>query len=93
MRTTRPSRPWPLGLGPGPTTAQPARLQNVAATATGDVQALTDKGTGSTTGDFGQKSKGTSAYTTYLELSPNRKRIALALAALGLGAAVRKLAR
>jgi len=50
-------------------------------------------GPGSSTGDFGEGSKGTSPYTTYLELRPNRKRAALALAALGLGAAVRKLAR
>jgi hypothetical protein len=37
--------------GSGALTTQPARLQNIAATATGDVQALTDKGTGSTTGE------------------------------------------
>jgi NAD(P)-dependent dehydrogenase (short-subunit alcohol dehydrogenase family) len=50
-------------------------------------------GTGSAEGDFGGKSKGTSLYTRFLEMNPNRKRVALLLAALGLGAAVRKLAR
>jgi hypothetical protein len=51
------------------------------------------EGTGSAEGDFGSQSKGTSLYTRYLELSPTRKRVAMLLAALGLGAAVRKLAR
>ena len=50
-------------------------------------------GLGSTSGDFSEGSKRTSLYTTYLELSPNRKRAALLLAALGIGAAVRRLAR
>jgi short-subunit dehydrogenase len=50
-------------------------------------------GPGSAEGDFGQKSKGTSLYTRYLEMSPNRKRAALLLAAIGFGAAVRRLAR
>jgi NAD(P)-dependent dehydrogenase (short-subunit alcohol dehydrogenase family) len=49
-------------------------------------------GAGSAEGDFGEKSKSTSLYTRYLEMSPNRKRVAILLAALGLGAAVRKLA-
>ena len=50
-------------------------------------------GIGAAAGDFGERSKGASPYTTLLELSPNRKRAALLLAALGVGAAVRKLAR
>jgi short-subunit dehydrogenase len=50
-------------------------------------------GKGSAEGDFGRKSKGTSPYTRYLELNPNAKRVALLAAALGLGAAFRKLAR
>jgi short-subunit dehydrogenase len=50
-------------------------------------------GTGSVEGDFGERSKGASLYTRYLEMSPNRKRAALVLAVLGFGAAVRKLAR
>jgi len=50
-------------------------------------------GKGSTEGDFGEKSKSTSVYTRYLELSPNRKRVALLFTAVGIGAAFRKLAR
>jgi short-subunit dehydrogenase len=50
-------------------------------------------GAGSATGDFGQNSKGASPYTNLLELSPNRKRAALFVAAIGLGAVARKLAR
>jgi len=50
-------------------------------------------GRGSAEGEFGEKSKATSLYTQYLELSPKRKRAALLLAALGIGAAVRKLGR
>jgi short-subunit dehydrogenase len=50
-------------------------------------------GAGSAEGDFGANSKTTSLYTRHLELSPGRKRLALLLAALGVGAAVRKLAR
>jgi short-subunit dehydrogenase len=49
-------------------------------------------GTGSAEGDFGGQSKGTSVYTRYLELSPARKRVAMLVAALGIGAALRKLA-
>jgi len=49
-------------------------------------------GRGSAEGDFGQKSKTTSLYTRYLEMSPNRKRVALLFAALGLGTAFRKIA-
>ena len=49
-------------------------------------------GRGSAEGDFGEKSKTTSLYTRYLEMSPNRKRVALLLAALGLGTAFRKIA-
>jgi hypothetical protein len=49
-------------------------------------------GPGSAVGDFGEKSKTTSLYTRHLELSPNRKRAALVVAALAAGAAVRKLA-
>jgi hypothetical protein len=50
-------------------------------------------GPGSAEGDFGQGSKGTSLYTRYLEMSPNRKRAALLLATIGFGMAVRRLAR
>lgn len=50
-------------------------------------------GPGSTEGNFGERSKSTSLYTRHLEMSPGRKRIALLLAALGVGVAVRKLAR
>ena len=49
-------------------------------------------GRGSAEGDFGRKSKTTSVYTRYLEMSPNRKRAALILAALGVGTAFRKIA-
>jgi short-subunit dehydrogenase len=49
-------------------------------------------GSGSAEGDFGENSKGTSLYTRYVEAHPNRKRAALLLAAIGIGAAVRKLA-
>jgi short-subunit dehydrogenase len=41
-------------------------------------------GPGSTTGDFGQKSKSTSLYTTHLELHPARKRALAAVALVAL---------
>jgi short-subunit dehydrogenase len=50
-------------------------------------------GPGSTTGEFGEESKSTSLYTSFLELHPNRKRVAIAallLSALGL---VRRIGR
>jgi short-subunit dehydrogenase len=50
-------------------------------------------GTGAAEGDLGGQSKSTSLYTRYFELSPNRKRVAILLAAIGFGAALRKLAR
>ncbi|MGH2428448.1 MAG: SDR family oxidoreductase [Candidatus Limnocylindria bacterium] len=50
-------------------------------------------GPGATTGDFGQGSKSTSLYTTYLELHPERKRVALAALLLALLALVRHIGR
>lgn len=48
-------------------------------------------GTGSTTGDFGKRSKSTSLYTRYLEQYPDRKRILLGAAAAGLLTLVRRV--
>ena len=48
---------------------------------------------GSMEGEFGQRSKSTSLYTRYLETRPNRKRIGLLLAALTVGAAIRRVGR
>lgn len=50
-------------------------------------------GPGSTTGDFGTASKSTSLFTSYLELHPNRKRAAIAVALIGALALVRRLGR
>lgn len=50
-------------------------------------------GAGSTTGEFGDGSKSTSLYTTYLELYPQRKRVALAALLLGFLALVRRAGR
>jgi short-subunit dehydrogenase len=50
-------------------------------------------GPGSTTGQFGEGSKSTSLYTTYLELHPNRKRIAAGALMLGALALVRRIGR
>ncbi len=50
-------------------------------------------GKGSTTGDFGERSKSTSLYTRYLELHPNRKRLLTALGLLGGLVLVRRLGR
>jgi short-subunit dehydrogenase len=50
-------------------------------------------GTGSTTGEFGQRSISTSPYTRHLEQHPNRKRILLAAAAVGSVALLRRVGR
>jgi short-subunit dehydrogenase len=50
-------------------------------------------GPGSTTGQFGEGSKSTSLYTTYLELHPNRKRITAGALMLGALALVRRIGR
>jgi short-subunit dehydrogenase len=50
-------------------------------------------GPGSTSGQFGEGSKSTSLYTTYLELHPNRKRITAAALLLGALALVRRIGR
>jgi short-subunit dehydrogenase len=50
-------------------------------------------GPGSTSGMFGEGSKSTSLYTTYLELHPNRKRIAAAAFLVGALALLRRLGR
>jgi short-subunit dehydrogenase len=50
-------------------------------------------GPGATSGQFGQGSKSTSLYTTYVELHPNRKRIAGLAFLLGLLAAIRRIGR
>jgi hypothetical protein len=50
-------------------------------------------GSGSAEGDFGGDTKGASPYTRLVELHPNRKRAAIALAAVGAAALVRRLAR
>jgi len=50
-------------------------------------------GQGSTTGQFGQGSKSTSLYTTYLELHPNRKRMVVAAVVLAALAMVRRVGR
>ena len=50
-------------------------------------------GFGSTSGQFGEGSKSTSLYTTYLELHPNRKRITAAALLLGALAVVRRFGR
>ncbi len=50
-------------------------------------------GGGSTTGEFGRKSKSASPYTRYLEQHPGRKRAALGAAALGALALVRRVGR
>ncbi len=50
-------------------------------------------GTGSTTGEFGQRSKSTSPYTRHLEQHPNRKRVLLAAAAVGSVALLRRVGR
>ena len=50
-------------------------------------------GAGSTTGEFGEGSKSTSLYTTYLELHPERKRVAMAALLVGFLALVRRIGR
>ncbi len=50
-------------------------------------------GPGSTTGEFGQGSKSTSLYTTYLELHPNLKRAVLSALVLAGLAAIRRIGR
>ena len=50
-------------------------------------------GPGSTTGEFGRDSKATSLYTTYLELHPERKRIAVAALLFAALALVRRIGR
>ncbi len=50
-------------------------------------------GAGSTTGDFGQRSKSTSIYTRYLEQYPNRKRVLLGATAAGAVALLRRVGR
>ena len=50
-------------------------------------------GKGSTTGDFGERSKSTSLYTRYLELHPNRQCALLGMALLGAAALVRRVGR
>jgi short-subunit dehydrogenase len=50
-------------------------------------------GPGSTTGEFGARSKSTSLYTTLLELHPNRKRLAVAALLVGVLAMVRRIGR
>jgi short-subunit dehydrogenase len=50
-------------------------------------------GPGSTTGDFGTDAKSTSLYTTYFELHPNRKRVAIGAVVLAFLALVRRLGR
>jgi short-subunit dehydrogenase len=50
-------------------------------------------GRGSTSGQFGEGSKSTSLYTTYLELHPNRKRIIAAALLLAVLTLVRRLGR
>jgi short-subunit dehydrogenase len=50
-------------------------------------------GTGSATGEFGQRSKATSLYTRHLELHPNRKRALNAAVLAGLVALMRRVGR
>src|SRR5687768_1450466 len=50
-------------------------------------------GEGATTGEFGEGSKSTSLYTTYLELHPERKRVAMAALLVGFLALVRRIGR
>jgi short-subunit dehydrogenase len=50
-------------------------------------------GTGSTTGEFGERSKSTSLFTRELELHPNRKRLLVAAGLLGLLTLARRVAR
>jgi short-subunit dehydrogenase len=50
-------------------------------------------GTGSTTGEFGTRSKSSSLYTTLLELHPMRKRLAVAAAVLGGLGILRRIGR
>ncbi|MDP9273130.1 MAG: SDR family oxidoreductase [Chloroflexota bacterium] len=50
-------------------------------------------GSGSATGEFGEGSKSTSLYTTYFELHPERKRVALAALLLGFLVLVRRIGR
>lgn len=50
-------------------------------------------GPGPTTGEFGEGSKSTSLYTTYLELHPNRKRIIAAALLVGALAFIRRIGR
>jgi short-subunit dehydrogenase len=50
-------------------------------------------GPGSTTGQFGEGSKSTSLFTTYMELHPNRKRITAGALMLGALALVRRIGR
>jgi short-subunit dehydrogenase len=50
-------------------------------------------GPGSTTGEFGNGSKSSSLYTTFLELHPMRKRIAVAAAVLGGLTVLRRIGR
>ncbi|MDP9372533.1 MAG: SDR family NAD(P)-dependent oxidoreductase [Chloroflexota bacterium] len=50
-------------------------------------------GTGSTTGDFGWRSRSTSLYTRHLAQYPNRERALLGAAALGAVALVRRAGR
>jgi short-subunit dehydrogenase len=50
-------------------------------------------GAGSTTGEFGEGSKSISLYTTYLELHPERKRVAMAALLVGFLALVRRIGR
>jgi short-subunit dehydrogenase len=51
------------------------------------------RGSGSSTGDFGQQSKGASVYTRLLELHPGRKRALVAATAVGALALWRRTAR
>jgi len=50
-------------------------------------------GAGSTTGEFGEGSKSTSLYTTYLELHPNRKRFVVTALLVGALAFIRRIGR
>ncbi len=50
-------------------------------------------GPGSTTGEFGEGSKSTSLYTTYLELHPNRKRLVVSALLVGALALIRRIGR
>jgi short-subunit dehydrogenase len=50
-------------------------------------------GPGSTTGDFGTRSKSSSLYTSFFELHPNRKRVTAAVSAIALAAVLRRIGR